>query len=475
MSNMSKGRYFAATALAVGLSMGIADTAQADEAPAEDPIECAADEAASEEDEALEPSISAAPVETAGIDSNTVTKYGLDAAKVVSPFILGAGAIHLASRMDPRNRQTNVLRKMALRDSSHHNVIRAVMAGTLAPAVGVALLSTAIGMENDVRTGPNRAQEAMAELFEIEDPESAYVMLQAGTRHTSNHSLLPANAVEDFEEALERDAGASAAPFSMSLGFSQDVDDVFLLGVPGEENQDQEGYTATVDGGESMDVGDTVEVRGQEVEIVGHNEDPLSYLNRLTFIMPEEQLTDLLQLPEGAHSGIVISAEDRQMVEEAMRVAGISDIAELQSFAEFVKSNEDFWRGNGTPILTMLTFLVAGSYAVSMAHSKGQDFEKNKKTLSVIRATGGRIGDLRSLELLRSEIKTLIALPLGYLASIAALDGVNDTNVGFHADVFGPDKAIQAAGLIMAAQYFATYRQLQRIRRLSATEFLRQD
>lgn len=320
--------------------------------------------------------------------------------------------------------------------------LRTVGRLVILPVVGLTALTVSFGIEQEVREGPSRVIEGMT------NRKPTSWVLQSGTDHLMNVSVIPEPIATATIEAVRR-AGFEAAPFYASLA-SIDTGERVVTGhvfaappqarmnpvpVEGHGCQSPDGSPcvfasddhALVDSANGIDVGDRLRIRGESFEVVGYSSTPRSLINRLVVYVSVGGFARV----EGSLEpyGLLVAGEQGQVLD-------VVDDNSLQvlSSAEVREANEDFWAGNGTPLLLLLIGLISLFAATSTYLGQRAEHEQNRVVLGTLWAIGLTRNQMIEVQLVRSLMAVLCAAPIAWLASGVLLRAANQSILGFSAD-----------------------------------------
>lgn len=374
---------------------------------------------------------------------------------------------------------------------------KAVVAGSLLPALGIGALSTALMIEDGIHEGANRNINSIEESIASEsNNESVTWFLQDGTGHFMNDSVITSEQFEAIQEHISNgDLGADApvlAPFRR---------DLVTLPTPYSDNQasmiisvDSSGPGAAllpdvqkesalcelvddtcalekdeiiVDEGEGFVVGDQVSIRGDEYTVVAHPETPQSLVNRLIAYSGSkagEQTDD--------HYGFVSVSKSNDSLSALINTANSVELQAL-STDEFLAKNEDFWSHNGTPLLILLIADIAVFGGATFASTKRFEQERNAAAVATLQAIGMTKRQLAEQELARNTIMTAKGVVPGALGAVATTQFINSALPGFEGKVT-PGMVFGSTGLILAVQGLATLKSIRQTNRRSPIEAMKQ-
>ncbi len=323
--------------------------------------------------------------------------------------------------------------------------VRSVVRAVALPIIGATVLTVSFAIEEEVREGPSRSIDAL-----VDGSEPSSWVLQAGTRHLMNDSRVSAS---DTEAALAdlRSEGIAAVPVRAtlaSLGTEDQSFSGFVFAIdpgaglnpkPAGENRcvssvgepcdigSERGVI--VDGGNGIDVGDEVSIRGREFEVVAHAAQPRSLINRLV-VYVDPSAFDLIEPSETFYA--ILAAASRERVRAALGASG-DEPFEVLSTEQIRAANEDFWAGNGTPLLLLLIGMIAAFAAASTYLSQRAEQEQNRYVLGTLWAIGLNRRQMVEVQLIRSLLAVAVATPVGWIASLVLLELTNRSIIGFSA------------------------------------------
>lgn len=314
------------------------------------------------------------------------------------------------------------------------------------PLVGVTVLTVSFAIEEEVREGPSRAIQALSG----EGAQATWI-LQPGTGHLMNDSRIPADDTERIIQWLSDD-GISAVPFKATLasldadgrlltGFVFAVDDEAGLSpvpAPGSRCESNDGLPCVigsgrglvVDSGNGLELGDEVIIRGETFEVIAHAVEPRSLINRLVVYVSPAGF-DLIE-PAGTFYGVLARGDLRDV--RSVLERGSFDNAEALSTKQVREANEDFWAGNGTPLLLLLIGMISVFAAVATYLGQRAEQEQNRLVLGTLWAIGLTRWQMVEVQLLRSLLAIGMAIPIGWLAANVLLGISNRSIIGFSAD-----------------------------------------
>jgi hypothetical protein len=362
--------------------------------------------------------------------------------------------------------------------------LRKAMAGALVPAAGITALSVAFMIQDEVGSGPNRAVTTVvqgATARAAEDPAHNTIMInwQSGTKHFMESSVIPANDITRTARAVQ--AGQVPGVKDI-LPFKADLTEIptrdnkhqagLVLGVMSEagrpsslvpevrpgaictmaENKCILGENqAVVDAGEGLKVGDHVEIRGQDVTVVGLAKTPQSLMNRLVMfkgISEEDLRTGYSGFATVAHS-----QEDAEAMLDQLKLEGV----EAETTQELLDQNRDFWERNGTPLIMLMvgdTLMLAG---FSFAAIRRGEKERSKPHIAALRAMGASCGQIAGLQHGQIALQTAKAIVPAAITSEVLTMAINSLMTGFHGQMNATTIGA-SAGIVLLTQVAAGLR-----------------
>ncbi len=382
---------------------------------------------------------------------NALTLIGAPVAAIcvlllLRPLFLGsAGRTRLA------------LARRGLSDDQHSG--RSGFRLLLLPLVGLTALTVSFAIEQEVREGPTRSIDAFSG-----DEETSWI-LQTGTRHLMNDSRLPQTEVSGLLEDLDA-AGIAAVPFNATLAAIK-TDRRALTGFvfaaspeaglspipqPNHQCASADGdpcvlpdeASVIVDADNGIAVGDRLEIRGQDFTVVAHTAEPRSLINRLVVFVSPEGFARIEPLP--TYYGVLADTTDTAAAAAVAR-SGLSDHAEVLTTGAVRSANEDFWAGNGTPLLLLLIGMISAFAGVASYLGQRAEQEHNRTALGTLWALGLTRNQMVEVQLLRSLLAVAAATPLAWVVTVGLLQLLNRSIVGFSADP-GVNHLIAGAALL---------------------------
>lgn len=416
--------------------------------------------------------------ETPDFKEVNITEIGrnaIDAGEAIAPFIIGLAAADVASMSLSLTGRKNLRLAWEGISPNSGNYYKTLVAGSLLPIIGITALSNALLIEDGLRSGPSQNIETMARGIRTSAGplgEGAKVVwgLQPGTKHFMNESSISTDAIEKIEAAVaanqsgdvkviepfdiklttiptehnDRQAGLiiysdgvagmpSAISPEVKLGATCDVIDAKCLLKPGE---------LVVDDNEGLSIGDTVKIQGHDFNVVGFSKESQSLINRLVAYtaLPEKK-------PEN-YFGFAAMANSQQDVEQMIHDLRLTDKINVESTAELIEFNKEFWSQNGTPLIMLMVgdiLIFAGATFIS---TRRYEQERNKSLIAGMEAIGMSKRQFAQQQRARATILTAKGVLPAAVAAAASEQFINSVLTGFHSELTPSMLAVSTATIL---------------------------
>lgn len=437
-----------------------------------------------------------------GVDpkEHDITEIGrgfIDFAELTSPLLVTGAAAHVASLATSRDRKTQLnLAWRGLSGSDSMSFKKAVVAGSLLPALGIGALSTALMIEDGIHEGANRNINSINDSVMSNSPQAQVTwFLQSGTHHFMNDSEISQDTFDTIQSEVEdrADGGSVVVAFQRDLvtlpTIYSDNQASMIISVdangPGIEVLPQvqvesatcdvvngtcrlDSNEIIVDEGEGFEVGDSIKIRNQDYTVVAHPENKQSLVNRLiAYTGGDASVTS-----EDYYGFVSVSAAPDSvagLVEELDRDKSI----EALTTDEFLSANEDFWAHNGTPLLILLIGDIAIFGGATFASTKRFEQERNAAVTATLQAIGMTKMQLAEQELARNTITTMKGVIPGAIGALATTKFISSALPGFEGKLT-PGMIFGSTGLILAVQGLTTARAIRQTNKRSPVEAMKQ-
>ena len=409
------------------------------------------------------------------VDVAAIGREGIAGLELGAPWLLGAtgfGTLVMARNRSGRTRLTLAARGLSAHDATKGGMQR-VLAGAALPAVTATSFATGFMIDQGIRDNPNQSVESIAGSVQRAAGEDQAVTwaFKPGTKHFMNQSFIAQDTVNQVR------AGADDSPITSVSVYKTD-----LTTVPTANNPDQAGlkvavenapgqpspatpeveadaiceivqercvlgpHDLIVDSGEGLAIGDTVEIHDDTYTVVAHPQQAQSLLNRLTVYSGLSQ-----EEREEGYSGMVAISPSTQDVETLIAQLGLEGKLDTQTTEELKQYNEEFWSGNGTPLIVVLE-AIACTLGMGIALKLARDERNNARPqLATMSAIGFSRGDVAKVRAARATLNTAKGAAVALPAQMAIEKVVDSIMPGFDVTL-QPQTVGASAALILGMQ-----------------------
>lgn len=419
---------------------------------------------------------------------------GLYAVAVPIAIVVAAFMLHARFGAGPAGRARWRVGLRGLTPVSSRNRVKQVAAGTLVPLLAATALIVSLSIEREVRTGPNRTIDTLAS--SVSDDGELYWVLQQGTEHLMNDSRISQNLITALVAASEAAPGVMGVqPFWAQLVLLEHDGRTltgFLFAANGEGGSPsplspsvRSGHSCSleagrcnladnqviVDPGEGLAIGESLTVRGQHLEVVAHTDRPRSLLNRLVLFTTLKDYGRVAGTEVPDAYGLLVLARDRASVLDLVDTAGAADVVEVLSTEELRDENSRFWTGNGTLIVLLLVLIIISFSAAALFSARRAEQQRAIVTQGILRSLALSPGEAAHVDLLRSWIIAVKAIPLAVPAVFVLIRATNVAVVGFRAELTVL-MVFAAASLILIASGLSAILAARSFHRLAPVDLL---
>lgn len=361
--------------------------------------------------------------------------------------------------------------------------VRSLTAGALIPTLGVTALSVSISLEREVRQGPNR----MVQQLTAAAPAPVFWVLQAGTDHFMDESLLPARLTS--RALAEPGMAVLWEQLERVSGRREPSDTALVLGLPTGEmagpmspRVDPAGARCQLVAGRCLllpgqiitdasayRIGAVLRLRNKNFTVVAHAASDYSLINRTVIFAG----LDAFQASPGhtmpSYAVVVAGRGAQQRAARLAYDSGVAGQVQVLSSPTLLANNATFWAGNGTPLIMLMIVLTAAFCGVALYGGRRSLQHRERVAIGTLRALGVSASAACQIDLLRTLKATAVSGVIAWPAAIVIIAVTDSGMIGFHAFIT-PLMVLAAAGVIVAAESLSTGLLLLRLRRVSVTE-----
>lgn len=415
-----------------------------------------------------------------------VARLLIGAVRNGGPVLVAFALVALAVDLTSRAGRTRLLLAHFGLSEAQPSGLRRIVAGTLVPALGVAALCVSLSLEQEVREGPNRMIDSLAQ-GHLSD--TAWV-LQRGTNHFMNDSRLPSSlataaqsdpAAYPLWEQLATVASAERSETGLVLGIADKAGPSPLSPTVNPatatcrlvQNRCELSSGQAVADRAVFRVGARVLVRDRQITVVANTSQPYSLINRAVIFLNASDFTRTDGSQEDPYAVVLSGPDAGQRATRLVNSVGLNSSVQVVAGDTLKAENATFWAGNGTPLLLLVICLSGAFCGVALYAARRATHRREHVPLGTLQALGLCVVDVCRIDLLRTTLAILVATILGAPVAYLLLGVVNAGMLGFHAEVT-PMFLLSASGLLIFASVLGTGMMYLRIRHLSVVEAITQ-
>jgi hypothetical protein len=376
-----------------------------------------------------------------------------------------------ASRM----RSTIQLSRSGL--STHSGDMRKkLLAGAGLPAAVMACFMNADMIQHGLSSNPNEALDAMElsigdaasrEGFVV-DGKTVTFELEKGTEDFMNDSRIPRATGDELIQKLAVE-GTPAAPFTRELVHIEKnaSEPGFVVGfrdAPGRpsplsprivtetaqcETVDQQcvlqPHEIILDENEGYEIGATVNIRGEDYEVVAFTQTPHSLIHReVGYVEMDENPSE--------YYGVVALTDNPEDIAHTADAIPSDKHLEMLTIDELKENNKKFWDGSSMPLVLLMDASILGLGAGMFTMMRRNEQTRDAQLIGMARAVMLSNRDVGLMQQTRLLMQTVGGASVAWVAGKAIeVDVLNKVVAGFHTDL-SPTMVAGAAGLVWASQ-----------------------